>query len=200
MLSPKIYFFDLPQQFWWAGGQFSLWTGVPKHLGWKQKDLGQFDCPRPIDWATGCAPFLRASALRRVGLFDEDFFVVGEDLDLSLRLRRAGYEIWYVPQAKLWHKAGEDTRRNSARPASVCSGMRNLLWIMHKHASIWQWATFWPIFLVCYLGYFIALNIFRGDLRSAWAAMRGVAAFGALRIRSSGRPAALEEAGTQKAN
>jgi GT2 family glycosyltransferase len=200
LLSPKIYFYDFPDRFWWAGGQYSLWTGITKHFGWKQKDIGQFDCACPIDWATACAPFLHASALRKVGLFDENFFLVAEDLDLSLRLRRAGYEIWYTPQAKLWHKTGVDTRRNAMAPASTLCGTRNLLWIAHRYASASQLVTLWPNFLLRYAGYYIALNIIRGDFRSAWSVVQGIAAFGAMRVPPGVRTAALEEVRTQKAN
>ncbi len=200
VLSPKIYFFDLPDQFWWAGGQFSLWTGMAKHWGWKQKDVGQFDHERSIDWTTGCAPFLRASALREVGLLDENFFLVAEDLDLSLRLRHAGYEVCYVPQAKLWHKAGVDTRKNSMAPTSMLCATRNLLWIEHRYASTAQLMIFWPNFLLRYAGYFIALNLIRGDFRSAWAVLKGIAAFASVRVPPSAQAAAFEEVRTPKAS
>jgi GT2 family glycosyltransferase len=177
IVSPKIYFYDSPDRFWWAGGSYSLWSGIPVHMGRKEKDTGQFDRERALDWATGCAMLIRASALREVGLFDERFFLNAEDLDLSVRIRRAGYQICYAPKAKLWHKEGVDRRNNGVNHLNAFSGARNLLWIMHKHASLWQWVTFWPNFLLRYGGFYVVRSIFHRDFRSAWAILSGIAAF-----------------------
>jgi hypothetical protein len=177
MISPKIYFWDLPDRLWWAGGEFSLWTGLAKHVGRKEVDEGQFDGNGEIDWATGCAVLMRCDVLREVGLFDENFFGNGEDLDLSLRLRKAGYKIWYAPRAKLWHKEGVDYQKNVGEQMRKFTVTRNSLYIMYKHATFWQWITFIPNFLVRHIGFFIALSLVRADFRSAWAVIRGVGAF-----------------------
>jgi GT2 family glycosyltransferase len=177
MISPKIYFWDMPNQLWWAGGSFSLWTGIAKHIGRKEKDLGQFDHHVELDWATGCAVLIRTDALRKTGLFDESFFGNAEDLDLSLRLRKAGYKIWFAPKAKLWHKEGVDYRKNAGEYLRKFTGTRNLLYVMRKHAQLIQWLTFLPNFFVRYVGFYIALSVVRGDFRSAWAVLQGIVAF-----------------------
>lgn len=177
IISPKIYFYDSPEQFWWAGGYFNLWTGIPRHTGRKNRDVGQFDEPRTLDWATGCALLVRCDVLKQVGLFDEQFFGNGEDLDLSLRIRKAGFEIWFAPKAKLWHKEGVDYRKNAGEQLRKFMGTRNLLWIMRRHASTMQWVTFWPNFLVSHVLFYVALSLWRRDVRSAVAVLRGIAAF-----------------------
>ena len=196
IISPQIYFYDLPDRLWWAGGTYSLWSGIPKHIGRKELDSSQFDAPRAVDWATGCAMLIRAEALRRVGLFDEQFFGNGEDLDLSLRMRNAGFGIWYAPEAKLWHKEGVDYRKNVGEYSRKFTGTRNLLWIMHKHAKPLQWISFWPNFLLRYVFFFIALSLLRGDLRSALAVPQGIVAFVQMRFTpkrqgATGRPCEL---------
>ena len=182
MVSPKIYFWDLPDRFWWAGGAYSLWSGLPKHIGRKEKDNGQFEVPRQIDWATGCAVLIRTAALKTTGLFDPQIFGNGEDLDLSLRMKRAGYEIWYAPKARLWHKEGVDYRKNVGEHVRKFTGTRNLLWIMHKHARTVQWVSFLPNFLCRYVLFYVLLSLSRGDFRSAKAVLKGVWAF--LRMRA----------------
>src|SRR5437868_900505 len=87
MVSPKIYYFDERDRIWWAGGRFSLWQGIPRHLGRNEKESGRYETAKVIDWATGCAVLLKCAALQEVGLFDEEIFANGEDLDLSLRMR-----------------------------------------------------------------------------------------------------------------
>jgi GT2 family glycosyltransferase len=177
MVSPKIYFWDLPDRLWWAGGEFSLWTGIAKHLGRKEVDRGQFDSDMEIDWATGCAVLIKCDVLRENGLFDECFFGNGEDLDLSLRIRKAGCRIWYAPKAKLWHKEGVDYRKNVGEQMRKFTVTRNSLYVMYKHASFIQWITFIPNFIVRHMAFYIALSLVRADFRSAWAVIRGVGAF-----------------------
>jgi GT2 family glycosyltransferase len=61
------------------------------------------DRPRSVGWVTGAALLLRREALEDVGLFDEDFFIYFEEVDLCLRLRRAGWEVCYFPGATVVH-------------------------------------------------------------------------------------------------
>ncbi len=59
--------------------------------------------PRSVDWVAGAALLLRREALDDVGLFDEGFFIYFEEVDLCLRLRRAGWEVRYFPGVSVVH-------------------------------------------------------------------------------------------------
>lgn len=181
MVSPKIYYYDDPQRIWWAGGTFSLWQGVPRHLGWKKVERGLYEVARPLDWATGCGVLLKSAALQDVGLFDEKIFANGEDLDLSLRMRQLGWQIRYAPAAKLWHKEGFATRRNVGEHVRKFTATRNILWVMHKHATPMQWLTFWPYFLTRYVGVVVLKSLLRGDVKSAWSTLAGMVAYWRMR-------------------
>jgi GT2 family glycosyltransferase len=177
IISPKIYLWDQSSRLWWAGGVFSLWTGIAKHIGRKEPDRGQFEHDTQIDWATGCAALIRGKVAQETGLFDEFFFAYVEDLDLSLRIKKAGYEIWYAPKAKLWHKEGVVCRKNAGEPFRKFLSTRNLLFLMQKHAQIFQWITFLPNFIFRHVAFYVALSLVRGDYRSAWAVLEGILAF-----------------------
>ncbi|HDQ23210.1 MAG TPA: glycosyltransferase family 2 protein [Candidatus Uhrbacteria bacterium] len=60
--------------------------------------------PQEIAYASGAAVLLKKTALEKVGLFDPDFFMYHEDLDLGWRLRLAGYKILVAPAAVVYHK------------------------------------------------------------------------------------------------
>jgi len=182
MVSPKIYYHDLPNRLWWVGGTFDHRTGIPKHLGLRKRDTGKYNVARNIDWATGCVLLIRARALHDTGLFDEQFFGHVEDVDLSLRVRAAGYSIRYSPLAMVWHREGVDYRKNAGEHARIFTGSRNLLWLMHKHATRYQWLTFLPNFLVRHVLALVLQSVRHGDLRSAWAVFQGIAAY--LRMRA----------------
>jgi len=181
MISPKIYYYDDPDRIWWAGGTFSLWQGVPRHLGWKEMERGRYENTRAIDWATGCGVLLKCAALKDAGLFDEKIFANGEDLDLSLRMRRLGWQIRYTPAAKLWHKEGFATRRNVGEHVRKFTATRNILWVMHKHARPMQWLTFWPYFLTRYVFVVVLKSLYRGDVKSAQSTLAGMVAFWRMR-------------------
>ena len=68
-----------------------------------------------VDVLCGAFMFIRKAALDRVGLLDEDFFMYGEDIDLSYRIQQAGYSIYYYPITTIVHFKGESTKKSSLR-------------------------------------------------------------------------------------
>ena len=59
--------------------------------------------PRPVDWASAAALLLDPAAVRAVDGFDDRYFLYGEDVDLGIRLARAGHRTWLVPEARAEH-------------------------------------------------------------------------------------------------
>lgn len=62
-----------------------------------------------LDYVGGAAMLLRTSALRRVGLFNEDFFLYYEEMDLCQRLRQAGYALGWCRESLVYHQGGSST-------------------------------------------------------------------------------------------
>ncbi|HET8828313.1 MAG TPA: glycosyltransferase family 2 protein [Pelobium sp.] len=80
------------------------------YMGW----VNEFETQK-IDVLTGAFMLLRKSALEKVGLFDEHFFMYGEDVDLSYRLTLAGYKNYYFPEVYITHFKGQSTKKLSVR-------------------------------------------------------------------------------------
>ena len=74
--------------------------------------------PARIEVVSGAFALLRRSALDKAGLLDEDFFMYGEDIDLSFRLLEAGYRNYYLP-CRILHYKGESTQKSSFRYVHV---------------------------------------------------------------------------------
>ena len=74
--------------------------------------------PHAIDILAGAYMFCRTDLLQKIGGFDEDFFMYGEDIDLSCRIADAGYENWYIP-AHILHYKGESSHQSSFRYVHV---------------------------------------------------------------------------------
>jgi GT2 family glycosyltransferase len=120
ILSPKIYFAkgfefykerykksELGKVIWSAGGIIDWKNVYVNNRGIDEVDVGQYDKVEKIEFATGAAMFLEAKVLKKVGLFDKKYFLYLEDADLSQRMLRCGFEIYYVPKAIVYHKVGK---------------------------------------------------------------------------------------------
>ena len=69
-----------------------------------------------VDWVSGASMMARLPALAEVGFFDPDFFLYYEEVDLMHRMKRRGWEVWHLPEAKVIHIAGAATGVTSANP------------------------------------------------------------------------------------
>lgn len=78
------------------------------HLGYLNKDE-----VHEVDVLAGAFMFLRKETLDKVGLLDEDYFMYGEDIDLSYRITKGGYRNYYFPGTTIIHYKGESTKKGS---------------------------------------------------------------------------------------
>lgn len=96
----------------------------------------RLDRPLRIRWAPGACLLLRRAACDPLGWFDPAFFFYNEDVDLGIRLRRAGWRIWYVPAATVIHHQGKST--DPVRARTVVHGYRGGMRLVAKH---YPWAA-----------------------------------------------------------
>lgn len=128
---PKMLFMDPPDEIWFAGGALDRATGKVKHLGGHQKDGPAFSQPQQVSFITFCCVLLPRAVIERVGFLDETLFMYCEDVDYCLRLADAGVPLWFLPQAKIWHKAGG----SAGGMLSVYYITRNTLYLTCKGKS-----------------------------------------------------------------
>lgn len=135
---PRTYFYGEPRTIYSTGGSVSLWRGVATQVGRGEKDEGQFDKRARRDYADGVCMLIPASALRSVGLLDEEYFAYWEETDWCVRAREAGLRCYYIPQSRIWHKAGR-SQMPDARFHYLYR--RNALLFVRKRGSSLQMAT-----------------------------------------------------------
>jgi GT2 family glycosyltransferase len=159
-VSPKIYFWEPRDRLWFGGGTFNFWTGTNGHVGYKQSEAQGWNSARPMDFICGCAMLVSRRAWQEIGGFDELLFRSGEDLDWSLRARKAGYKLFFEPDAVVWHRESFDIVRNEGMAGQMYFYTRNNLVVM----------TFVP--------YFVARSIKRAFVRARqrdWKAVLRIA-------------------------
>ncbi len=168
---PKIYLGSDPKRFWFATGRVSLGTGIFSNPAFNQMDDGQFDSAREAEYASGCCMLIPRGILERIGGFDHTFFSYVEDVEWSIRCRRAGFRIVLCPDARLWHDVSATGKK---RPAMMRYYLtRNHLWTLRRHASALQFAA-----AILLLPARSSLRLFRlmiaADAESMWAELRGL--------------------------
>jgi GT2 family glycosyltransferase len=113
-ISPKIKFFDEPDILQFTGqAPINPYTIRSYGYGFGQKDIGQFDNDSITNFVHGAAMMIPIDVIRKTGLMAECYFLYYEELDWGARIRRSGYELWYVHNSTIWHKESISTGRLS---------------------------------------------------------------------------------------
>jgi GT2 family glycosyltransferase len=114
MVCPKIRFTWGNQPIQYAGyTPLSPITLRNKPIGCGEEDHGQYDIARPTPYAHGAAMMVKREVIEQAGMMPVCYFLYYEELDWSVMIRRAGYEIWYEPACTVYHKESQTTGRIS---------------------------------------------------------------------------------------
>jgi GT2 family glycosyltransferase len=134
------------------------WVAALKMMGFTKRyymsDL-PWDQPCRIEVVSGAFCLLRYEAIKTVGLLDEDFFMYGEDIDLSYRLLKGGWENWYLPYSIIHYK-GRSTRKSDYRYVHVF--YQAMLIFFQKHYSHLSIIYTVPVKMAIYFRAAIALT------------------------------------------
>ena len=94
-----------------------------------------------VDWVTGAALFIRADLNKSLGGFDKRFFMYFEDVDLCLRAKKRGYQVFLYPEAQAVHLLGQSIKKNLDRKKLY---WQSQIYFYQKHYG-------WPGFAFAYL-------------------------------------------------
>ena len=183
MVASKILVWEDPRKIDKIG--HLIWPdGQNRGRGTGELDHGQYDQEEEVLWPDGCAALYRKSMLDEIGGFDEDLFAYGDDAELGLRARIAGWTCIYTPAAVVRHHRGATLGVLSSRRLELIERNRVLLAVKHFPGTLlWLNLPYFAVRLVA--GAFAGLRG-RGEagkfsgpankLRLAFALVRGLAA------------------------
>jgi len=131
----RVMYFNQPERVWFDGAR---WNESSHQLAWpgqgeRETELGAGD--HETDYVCGAALFFRAVVARQIGLLDEAFFLVWEEVDWCFRARKAGWRSIVVPAARIWHKIGVSFGSESSPLRTYFSIRNELLWFS-RHALL----------------------------------------------------------------
>ena len=180
-VQPLIYFHHDKEVIWNAGSVRNSWTGETITLDYNVRDSGleRRWIRKNVDWLTGCAFMVRTDVLKRIGLLKEEFFIYYEDVDLSFRIRKAGFALGYEPSSVVYHIAGMSHKSKEKGPEGFLNpkvhylNARNRLWILKQYTR----KGFIPTVIIYQAGYYIAVSLYfilRGRFTKLGAWLRGI--------------------------
>ncbi len=113
VFGPKILFGD-KKTIWYAGGIFDRANVLGSHRGVDQLDKGQFEKQEPTDFVSGAAMLVSGGIFKKIGYFDEDYFMYYEDADFCFRAQQKGFDLYYVPEAVVYHENAQSSGLGSS--------------------------------------------------------------------------------------
>ena len=151
-----------------TSGDFYTTWGLPGPRNRDEPTVNAPNQPGEIFGATGGGALYRTAMLNDIGLFDEDFFMYYEDVDLSFRAQLAGWKVRYTPKAIAYHKVGASSKKVPG--LAVYNTFKNLPLVFIKNVP---GKLFWYIGLRFFLAYWL---IFASAIRhgNGWPALRGI--------------------------
>jgi hypothetical protein len=129
VVAPLILYFDEPNRVWYGGGAFSRLRALGKH-SLENELVDSAQTRSPATFVCGCCFLIRADVVRRVGGFDESFFAYVEDVELSVRLHKAGVAMLYEPSARVLHRVRPD---DVSSPFQIRQRDRNRRRLVRRH-------------------------------------------------------------------
>lgn len=134
IVGPSVFYADTIDVLW-GGGSYIDWkrgtinrVGMGSPLAANIRSIAMLE----VDYMDSCAVLVRRRAFESVGYLSRDYFINFDDLDFSLRVRRAKFRIVYVPQASVWHKVSAAMGVGS--PATTYFMTRNQLLVFWRHS------------------------------------------------------------------
>jgi GT2 family glycosyltransferase len=133
MGTTKMMFLGQRDVFYNTGDLFHSWSAGGGR-GQGEKDNGQYEKEEYVFGACAGAGIYRREFFDKVGLFDEDFFIFAEDVDLNMRGQLQGLKTVYLPKAKVYHIGTATVGLYSDRYVYLCK--RNDVWVFIKNYSL----------------------------------------------------------------
>lgn len=136
-----IYINTKGRNIWYAGGELQLDIGKSRHLQLKSKNATK------VTFISGCCMMIHKKIIERYGLFDTDYYLYYEDTDLCMRWFLNNINMYYIPEAKLWHRVGGSSG-GIKNPLKEYYMIRNRLYFVEKYQQYIKEKKFLIIFSV----------------------------------------------------
>jgi GT2 family glycosyltransferase len=169
LLTGSIYEWDRTTV--WYGG---AWFNPIRALAVHATELPDSDAPTETGYVCGCSMLISRAVLEKVGLLAECFEpAYVEDVDYSLRARKAGFPLMVARRAVCYHRVGSSLGRSQQSPRTTFSFNRNRAFTLRRNYTGWRRAAGITYLVITKPGR-AALELAKGRPRTAWAVLTGM--------------------------
>lgn len=176
-VGPKIYYYDYEgnkNTIQFAGAKQNTWTFRPKHIGYNETDVGQYDQNNDVDYIHGSCLLAKVSMIKLVGMLDSTFISFREENDWGMRGHKEGWKSVYAYRSNVWHKGGGSTKSGKGRSIAIYYMVRNEFLFMKKHAKNYQQFVYLCHFFIRKFWYHIGVFlIYQKNLNATRAYLKG---------------------------
>jgi len=179
-IQPKIFFQHNRKMLWNGGSYYNKAMGITYSKRYMLPEGKAQQKIQQVDWITGCALMARNNLLKSTGLLADNLFIYYEDVDLSFRIRQAGYQLIFHPRAVMYHIAGMSNKSKIKGKEGYLSpfvhylNIRNRIWLLKKYTP-WYYIPGVTIYIFFYflavMGYF-ATRWRITKLQSVWKGIK----------------------------
>lgn len=159
-VQPAIFWMHQRHKLWNGPCYFNAVLGITQaKTNDKLKELKSYQI---VDWVTGCCVMIKNPALQQAGLFNKQFFLYYEDVELSYRLRSFGYQVHYLPTSKMYHEAGVSGKSETKNAEGFLNPFihyytsRNHIWFLRRYGR----PGFFPVYWAYNTAYYAAVLIY----------------------------------------
>lgn len=135
LAGPTIFYAKDTEKVWHTGGYLNrfLTIKIPYKNKKVPKEFLKKLSIQEVDFLTGCVLLIKREAFDKIGLFDENLFFYAEDLDYSIRVKKAGYKLLWVPYVFAWHDI--DIIKGRTTPFVMYHLAKSNIFVRKKHLS-----------------------------------------------------------------
>ena len=140
IVGSKTYLYDQPERLQFAWTKLNLWRGECYMVGALELDQGLYDKIAIADYISGSTFLIKKEVILNIGFLDKKYFCYWEDTDYCIRASKAGYDLKYCPESRIWHKVSKSSECISGFEIYLMT--RNMFIFMKKHCSKPQYLSF----------------------------------------------------------
>ncbi|WP_322793427.1 glycosyltransferase family 2 protein [Bellilinea sp.] len=170
IISPLIYYHSPPNKIWFVGEKTVPGT-LFSYSRWKNKiDRGKIPPVLKADFANGAGMIVKRKVFETIGLFDNDLFMYGEEVDFCWRAKMKNFKCVGINKAKMWHLISASTYRNSSR-RNYLKTRNQVIFFRRYSIGIQRFINLLLFFMITSLRGLI--QIFHLDFNGAYSFLKG---------------------------
>lgn len=147
-------------------------TGKKSIIGYNQQDNGQYDHPEYMQGVFSGAMMFKKNVIERAGMLPRNYYKYFDDIDLSNRILKTGYKIFYQPQAVVY--SGEIPNESERTAINVYYNTRNRIFFMRSNTGIYQFILFITFFLLITTPIVMGKFLLKGQIYHLQSFFKGI--------------------------